>query len=205
MSTYPQPSSSPPPGGPMSFEEYERLEVVYPESKYEYLEGVVTLMAGGTYAHDKISRNTANAIEIHFLSGPCHVCGSDMKVLVGEKKRVYPDVTVSCDVADRRRDNTLVESPRILVEVLSPRTEPRDRGVKLKAYKACPTVQEILHINQFARFVEVYRRGEDGESWTKEEYGEDATEVELRSVDVTITMDEIYRGIDFSEPLQGDR
>jgi hypothetical protein len=41
------------------------------------------LMAGVSGAHDRLSRNMAHAIEINFLSGPCHVSGSDLKVLVG--------------------------------------------------------------------------------------------------------------------------
>src|SRR5690348_6884830 len=99
----------PPRGGEMTFEEYLELERTQPNAKYEYLNGVARLMAGGTSAHDEIALNTIFALRQNFLSGPCHVSSADRKVLIGIKpngreNRVYPDATVSCDVADRRRD-----------------------------------------------------------------------------------------------------
>jgi Uma2 family endonuclease len=192
-------------GGPMSVEAYLQLDQNTPDAKYEYLDGVARLMAGGSAEHDRISRNIANAIDEHFASGPCTVFGPEVQTLVGVKSNgrpdyYYPDVTVSCDVADRRRGNKLIQSPRIVVEVLSPSTEHIDRGRKLQTYKACPSVQEILLVSQFARHVEVYRRGEDDTTWTYTQYGPDGS-VELPSVDVYITMDEIYKRINFEEPL----
>lgn len=205
MTTNPQRSPLSP-GGAMSVEDYLRLDQSTRNAKYEYLDGVARLMAGGSVAHDKIARNVAHFTEECFLSGPCTVFGSDVQVLLslrknGKEHYVYPDVTVSCDVSDRRRDNKLIRSPRIVVEVLSPSTEPVDRGKKLKAYQACMSIQEIVLISQFARHVEVYRRSEEDEtSWSYVIYGPDET-VELSSVDAFLTMDEIYRGIDFDEEL----
>jgi Uma2 family endonuclease len=199
-------AQQPHPGGAMPVEEYLWLDRNSPDVKYEYLDGVARMMSGGSYEHDEIAYNMRNAINQYFQSGPCFVKGSDMQVLIGNKPDgrnhyVYPDVTVSCDVADRRRGNTLIRSPRIVVEVLSPSTEMIDRSLKLEAYKACPTIQEIVLINQYTHFVEVYRRDEDDTRWSHIAYsGPDAT-VELASVDVYLTMNEIYKGINFDEPL----
>ncbi|MBV9231393.1 MAG: Uma2 family endonuclease [Chloroflexi bacterium] len=193
-------------GGPMSVEEYLQLDRSTPNAKYEYLNGVARLMSGGSVGHDRIARNVAHFIEEQFLSGPCTVFGSDVQVLIGikpngQKHYVYPDTTVSCDVSDRRRDNLLIRSPRIVVEVLSPSTEKIDHGEKLEAYKSCPNIQEIVLINQFAQYVEIYRRnGEGGSTWSHVFYGPDST-IELFSVDVCLSMDEIYKGINFDEPL----
>jgi Uma2 family endonuclease len=193
------------PGGHMSVEAYLQLDQNTPDAKYEYLDGVARLMAGGSVEHDRITYNIRSALEENFLSGPCTVFGSDMQTLVstksdGQPDYYYPDVVVSCDVADRRRGNKLIQSPRIVVEVLSPSTEYIDRGRKLKTYQACPTVQEIVLVSQFARHVEVYRRGEDGTTWTYVQYGPDGG-IELTSVDVGIIMDGIYKNINFDEPL----
>jgi Uma2 family endonuclease len=190
----------------MSVEEYLQLDRNFHNGKYEYVDGVARLLAGGSGEHDQISRNTANAIEMHFQSGPCFVCGSDMQVLIGTKSNgkkhyVYPDATVSCDVADRRRGNMLIRSPRIVVEVLSPSTEKADRGSKLRAYKSCPTIQEIVLIDQFTQFVEVYRRSDDDTTWSYAAYDDPDAVVGLASVDITLNMRDIYKGIDFDEPL----
>lgn len=207
MATDPQRFEAPPRGGKMTFEEYLELERARPDARYEYLNGIARLMAGGSKAHEDITLNIIFELRQNFRTGPCHVSGTDLKVLIGVKpngreNRVFPDVTVSCDVADRRRDTTLVRSPRIVVEVLSPSTEATDRGEKLAAYKACPTIQEIVLVNQFAPHVEIHRRdSEDGATWSYAVYDPGST-VELRSVDVFLSMDEIYQGIDFNEPLR---
>jgi Uma2 family endonuclease len=90
-----------------------------------------------------------------------------------------------------------------VVEVLSPGTEATDRGRKLAAYKACPTIQEIMLINQFAPHVEVYRRSEDDTTWHYIVFEADSP-IELSSIDVHILPTEIYRGINFDEPLLED-
>ncbi len=194
--------TEPHPGGPMSVEDYLELDNNAIDAKYEYLDGIARLMSGGSGEHDQIARNTANAIEQHFLSGPCFVRGSDMRVLVSEANRtyVYPDVTISCDVADRRRGNKLIRSPRVVVEVLSPSTEKEDRTSKLLAYQAYPTIQEIVLISQFAPHVELYRRCKGDTEWGYTVYGPGST-VELTSVDVYLSMDEIYKRVNFDEPL----
>ena len=194
--------TEPHPGGPMSVANYLQLDDNAIDAKYEYLDGVARLMSGGSGEHDQIAFNVRAAIGDHFQSGPCFVRGSDMRVLVSEANRtyVYPDVTISCDVADRRRGNKLLRSPRVVVEVLSPSTEKDDRTIKLQAYQAYPTIQEILFISQFAPHVEVYRRCEDETAWEYTAYGPGST-VELTSVDVYLSMDEIYKRVDFDEPL----
>lgn len=206
MSTDPQRPQLPQSGMAMSIDDYSHLAQSATNAKYEYLNGRAWLLAGGSVGHDRIARNAAVAIDMHFASGPCTVFGSDVQVSIGVKSNgkegyVYPDGTVSCDVADRRRGNKLIRSPQVVIEVLSPSTESMDRGMKLDAYKACPSIQEIVLVSQFAQHLEVYRRNtEDASLWSYQIYGPGST-VELISIDVSIAMAEIYRGIDFDEPL----
>jgi Uma2 family endonuclease len=189
-------------GERMSVREYFALDYTFPDAKYEYQDGKVRLMSGRTKAHDDIAFNTRFALKQQFLSGPCSVQGSDMRVQVSETAYFFPDVTITCDVADRRRDSKMIRSPRVVVEVLSPSTEKKDRNDKLRAYQACPTIQEIVLIDQFAPHVEIFRRREeDGSEWDHVFY-EEGQEVELASVDVRIPIEEIYSGIDFDEPLE---
>ena len=194
-------------GQPMTEQEYLELARRAINARYEYLDGIARLMSGGSAEHARIARNIANAVEAHFLTGPCTVFTSDVQVLIGVKSKgknnyVYPDVTISCDIADRRRGVKLIQSPCIVVEVLSPSTEAIDRSKKLRVYKASPTIQEIVLVSQFAQYVEIYRRVEENsDTWTHAFYGSDDNEIELRSVDIYVPMDEIYKGIDFNEPL----
>lgn len=128
----------PPAGGPMTWQAFLNLENRYPHARYEYLNGVARLMAGGRAAHDRIACNMRVAIDSNFAAGPWSTFGENMKVLVGTKPdgsedRLIPEVTVSCDVDDRRPNNKLVRSPRVVVEVMSPGSEADDRGPKLAA------------------------------------------------------------------------
>jgi Uma2 family endonuclease len=189
-------------GERMTVREYFALDYAFPNAKYEYQDGRVRLMSGGTKAHDDIAFNMRFALKQQFLSGPCSVQGSDMRVQVSETAYFFPDVTITCDVADRRRDNKIIRSPRIVVEVLSPSTEKKDRNEKLRAYQACPTIQEIVLIDQFAPHVEVFRRREEDDSAWDHVFYEEGQEVVLASVDVRIPIEEIYSGIDFDEPLE---
>jgi len=188
----------------MTVEEYFQLDITTPMLKYEYQDGKVRLMAGGSIEHDAIAFNMRTALNERFSSGPCFVYGSDMRVQVSETEGTYfyPDVTISCDVTDRRRGNKLIRSPRVVIEVLSPSTEKDDRTSKLLAYQAYPTIQEVVLISQFAPHVEVYRRPKEGTKWAYTVYGPGLEEeVVLEIVDVVVPLTEIYEGINFDEPL----
>src|SRR5439155_11755119 len=150
-------------GGAMSEAEFHELERLSPDSKYEYLNGMAYFMSGGSVAHDRITRNVGYALDSQLRTGPRRAFGVDLQVLLSTKKDskkhyAYPDATVSCDTADRRPENMLIESPRVVIEVLSPSTEARDRGVKFKAYQGSPTIQEIVLMSQFAPYVEIWQR-----------------------------------------------
>lgn len=200
-------------GKAMSEEEYHDLERLSPDRKYEYINGTAYMMSGGSVAHDLLIDNIRSALRRQLRSGLCRVFGVDVQVLVGKKQNgkphyVYPDATVSCNAADSRLDNTLVESPRVVVEVLSPSTETRDRGIKFRAYQNCPTVQEIVLVNQYFPSVEVWRRSKEHpdnlKAWYYRHYGPEDT-VELTSLDLQLAMTDIYQDLHFDEGEEEDQ
>ncbi len=188
--------------GAMSEEEYHELENLSHDRKYEYIDGVAYMMSGGTIEHDRIRRNIDSVLDRNLLSGPCTPFGVDVQVQLGIKKNgkkhyVYPDATISCTERDRRRGNTLVESPKVVIEVLSPGTEARDRGVKFRAYQQCLTVQEIVLVDQYAPYLQVWQRDEqDPTSWHYRHYGPGETVV-FASIPLRFEIEELYRGLTF--------
>jgi Uma2 family endonuclease len=185
----------------MSVEEYFQLDYTIPDTKYEYQDGQTRLMSGGTIEHDEIAFNTRTALKQQLRTGPCFVKGSDVRVQVSKSIYYFLDVTVSCDIADRQRGNTLIRSPRIVVEVLSSSTEKFDRIDKLKRYQSCDTIQEIVLISQFAPHVEVIRpREKENGTWSRTTY-ESGEEIVLESIDVHIPIEEIYQNINFEDAL----
>lgn len=55
-----------------------------------------------------------------------------------------------------------IRYPSLVVEVLSPATEARDRGEKSLQYRSCPSIQEILLINAQFPIIELFRREKHG-------------------------------------------
>lgn len=199
MSTTPH-RNEPRTGEHMTVDEYFALDELGLEQRYEFEDGMIRMMSGGSVAHDDITFNVRVALKTQLSSGPCSASGPNLRTQVTpSRKYYYPDAVVSCDVADRHPRNKLIRSPRVVVEVLSPGTEAADRGKKIKAYQSCDTIQEYVLVSQFAMHVEVYSRRDDG-AWHPQPrvYGAGDTIV-LESIDVHIPIAEFYDGVNFEE------
>ena len=177
----------------MSVEEYFALEEDNPDTRYEYLDGYVYMMSGGSANHATISGNIYVLLRNLLRGGPCRAYNSDMKVRVSEKRYLHPDVTVSCDSRDRGTTD-LIRSPRVVIEVLSPGTEARDRGRKLQSYLACPSIEEYLLVDFRSMRIEIYRKEQKGWLYDAFESGE---EVEIDSLGVRFPVAEAYEDVVF--------
>ncbi|WP_414618917.1 Uma2 family endonuclease [Calothrix sp. CCY 0018] len=100
--------------------------------KYEYIDGEVFAMTGGTLAHNDVALNLASALKNHVRGKGCKVQMADAKLGVSENGPYhYPDVMVSCNEKDKRATKVIYH-PCLIVEVLSPSTEGIDRGKKFQ-------------------------------------------------------------------------
>ncbi len=179
----------------MSVEEYLELEENHPDTRYEYLDGYVYMMSGGSANHATISGNIFAILRSLLRGGPCRAYNSDMKVRVSEDRYLHPDVTVSCDPRDRGTAD-LIQSPRLVVEVLSPSTEARDRGRKLQCYLACPSVEEYLLVDARSMRIERYRK--EQKKWIYDAF-EAKDEVEITTLGVHFPVADAYEGVIFEK------
>jgi Uma2 family endonuclease len=166
------------------------------EIRHEYIDGQVFAMAGGSKKHNLIAGNTYSRLRVHLRGSGCDVFMSDMKVKVKSLQQLrtifyYPDVLVTCNLQDQ--DQFIVNSPCLIIEVLSPSTEMTDRREKLLNYQAIPSLQEYVLISQDELKVEVYRQDLQGQ-WTKEVLGKE-DDLRLNSVDLTLIMADIYEDV----------
>jgi Uma2 family endonuclease len=145
-------------------------------------------MSGGTLDHSRIALNLGPLLDTALRSTPCLVYNSDVWARVAEKKFLLPDLVVTCDPGDQGR-KTYVEAPKLIVEVLSDSTEKRDRGRKFEHYRACPTIEEYVLVNQRRRLIEVYHR--EGRFWTYRTYAADE-ECVLESIGVRFPVAAAY-------------
>src|SRR5436305_2321300 len=174
----------------MSPEEYLTLVEQDPEHAYEYLDGRVYMMTGGSPDHSIIGSNLNGLLQAFLRGRRCIVYNSDVYVQLSEHYRVCPDVTVSCDPRDRGAQE-VIRYPFLVAEVLSPTTEARDRGQKSLQYRSCPTIQEYLLISADVAIIEVFRRQKNG-FWALYTLGQDDI-VELPNLGIHFSVAEVYQ------------
>jgi len=155
------------------------------EIKHELINGGVFAMAGASKNHERLAGNIYGEFRNHLKGTPCDIFSSDMKVKIGSNF-FYPDVMVVCD--DSSDNEYYIESPVIIVEVLSKSTRRVDETTKLMSYINMPSVQEYVLIEQDFVDLQVLRRSE---SWLPRHYflGD---EVIFESINLTLSVEEIY-------------
>lgn len=193
----------------MTSQEYLEWEEKQP-LKYEYIDGQVYAMTGGTLAHNSISLNLASALKNHLRGKGCKVFIADAKVGVSQDGPFhYPDVMVTCD----RRDLTyrqIVYHPCLIIEVLSPTTEGFDRGRKFRNYRCFKTLKEYVLIDAERMNIECYRLNEKGKweltAYSPEEAIQNNTdlEIELTSINFQYPISLIYEDVVFPEEADNE-
>jgi Uma2 family endonuclease len=174
----------------MSVEDYLILNRNSKDTRYEYLDGELRMLAGGSPDHSIIIANLTATIKGPLKGSQCRVYNSDVQLKLSEKRYVFPDITISCDERDRNQKET-IRYPRVVVEVLSPTTEATDRGKKAAYYRACPTLQEYVMVDSEEIFVEVHRREE--ERWTINTF-EPGDTITLESFGIQFPIEDAYEG-----------
>lgn len=173
----------------MTFEQYLLL-VNNSDRRYEYFDGDVRLLPGGTSNHAAIALNCGIALDQALGDDVvCRPYVSDKLVRVTPTKVVIPDVVVSCDTADHG-EAQIIDSPMLVVEVLSRSTEMTDRFVKLALYLAKESIQDILLMSQVIQRVELFSRSTTG--WIYSQYGA-GQRIFLASLDIEIEVRQLYR------------
>jgi len=180
----------------VTVEEYIRLANESPDVRYDYIDGQVIRCAGGSPQHAEIAANIISILKQNLRGSSCHVFTSDVKIRLSASRYVHPDVAVSCDERDWV-DPEAIHYPNLVIEVLSPSTEARDRGQKFAHYRACPTIREYVLINFAYQAIEVCRREKDP-FWTFQTFTP-GTDVELTSLGIRFPVVDVYEGIFFPE------
>ncbi len=89
----------------------------------------------------------------------------------------------------------MLVNPILIVEVLHRSTEIYDKGEKFRAYKSIESFREYLLVEQNKKFVTLYTKHNE-KFWFQSEYFE-SENLKLESLDIELSVDEIYQGIVF--------
>jgi Uma2 family endonuclease len=171
---------------PWTVDDFLAWESQQPE-RYEFIDGMVFMMVGGSAAHTIIKGNVFGALSSRLRGGRCRALTEGLKVVTPENVH-YPDVTVTCTPIQPTDDQ--IHEPVVIVEVLSRSTGDRDRGAKWVGYRALQSLQHYVLIAQDRRRVEVYTRSDEG--WTLRLFEPPARRVPLPAMKVELELDQIY-------------
>ena len=158
--------------------------------KHEFDNGYIVAMVGASRPHNLITGGLFAAIKTKLKGSDCRVYMSDMKLHIQTPEYdrfYYPDIMVACDpnpVSEFYEDK-----PILVVEVLSPSTETRDKLEKLAAYGAIVPLKEYIIIAQDR--VEVNRYSMENRKALLTQYGDGDT-LEMESINMSIPVKDLY-------------
>lgn len=181
-----------------TIEEYFALERTS-ERRFEYRDGEIICMSGGSRQHGEIASNLIFGLRRRLAGSGCRVYGSDIAVVVPSAPPYrYPDVSVACGEPVFRDINGLdaLTNPLVLVEVLSPTSEAYDRGTKFEWYKSVSTFGEYLLIAQDRPHV-TQRIKQPDDSWLERSINDLDHVLQLNSIKCELPLSEVYEGVKF--------
>ncbi|MEG4168592.1 MULTISPECIES: Uma2 family endonuclease [unclassified Microcoleus] len=178
-------------------DEYRELEETA-EFRNEYRNGEIVQMTGGSINHSQIIGNIYAFLKSALRGKNARPFMSDLRLWIPRYRRgTYPDVMVvegELVCTEGRKDEIL--NPVLIVEVLSKSTKDFDREDKFRFYRSIPEFREYVLVNQSEFLVAQYIKTESNE-WLFREYEGESAIVSFASVEVQMSMLDIYELVVF--------
>ena len=184
----------------ISIEEYLALETAN-DTKYEYHNGQVYALAGGSINHALICGNVYTELRrgLKEKDSNCRTFNSELRLYIQSKNSfVYPGAMVVCgayELAENEKNS--ITNPTLIVEVLSKSTAGYDRGDKFNFYRQIPTLQEYVLIEQEKPGVDVYYKKEGTDLWSIKSYDDLNEKISFQSLDVSVKLSDLYEDVKF--------
>jgi Uma2 family endonuclease len=160
------------------------------ELRYEFDGLRPVAMAGGTAAHSAIQTNLIVALGTRLRGTSCRPHGSELKIEVAGHIR-YPEAFVVCTPIPPRAK--VVANPVVVFEVLSDGSANDDLVVKNAEYRATPSIQRYVILQQTHAAAIVFAR--KGEDWVTELLAGNEAVLRLPEIGIEIPLADIYADI----------
>ncbi len=177
--------------------EYLELEVKN-EVKYEFHNGEIYAMSGGTLNHAIISGNIFTSVKsgLKNKGSKCNTFNSDARVHIPELNvYVYPDTSVVCGDIEQSEKGHAICNPILIVEAPSITTDNYARNDKFHKYQNIPSLQEYILIQQENKIIDIYYRQPKSDLWRITRFEGENTTVPFESIDLEIEMSNVYDGV----------
>lgn len=168
------------------------------ELRYEFDGFDVRAMVGVTRAHAVIQANLIGALRDRLRGKACRPFGSELKIEVAGSIR-YPDAFVVCTPGDPR--STVVTDPVVIFEILSESTARIDHVDKNAEYRATPSVQRYVMLEQDSQAATVFAR--EGERWVGSLLTGDVV-LAMPEIGIEVPLAELSEGLDLSQPSSAE-
>ena len=182
----------------MTMEEYIEFDKNN-EGRWEYFDGEVIDMAGGTLNRNQIASNISRILGNKLEDNGCRALPGDMRLKVPKALPYrYPDVVVVCGepIIETIQGQEMLVNPLLIIEVLSPSTAVYDYSTKFTAYQLIDSFQEYLLVAQDRPRITQYVRQPNGQ-WLRSDLEGAESALILASVDCKLTFSEIYSLVKF--------
>ncbi|MEO1261307.1 MAG: Uma2 family endonuclease [Bacteroidota bacterium] len=204
-------SKSQPPSNPLAVIKPQRKPRLYTlgeflrkearsKYKHQYINGKIEKMPGARGPHNIIASNINYLLQVAIekLEEEYIVFSSDQLIYMPKLNfGYYADTLAVCEKPVYWNDNNvLLTNPLLIVEILSKSTQKRDRTSKFEDYKTLDSFKEYVLVRQDICSVETRFR-EEPDLWREKTVNDRKDEVRLRSLGCSISMEGIYKNIDF--------
>jgi Uma2 family endonuclease len=175
--------------------EYLELESQV-QVRHEYIDGEIIEMAGGTTNHNEIITNMCLILKPLLRKQKGKVYTENVRLWIAQREMfTYPDVMAIANNPEYHGDNkTTVTNPIIIIEVLSNSTRDYDLGRKFEYYRSLDSLQEYILIDPEKPLVMTYCR-HNTQQWSLTILENIDDKLELNSIPIEITLQDIYDGI----------
>jgi Uma2 family endonuclease len=151
-------------------------------------------MTGGTVAHDQIIFDLRTALAARLAGTACRALGPNVKIIADGRVR-YPDAIVVCGPVSATA--TVVENPRVVFEVISEGSSQTDLIDKNRDYRATPSIQRYVVLQQTRQAAIVFVRRDEG--WLSEiAVGADAI-LDMPEIGIAVPLRAIYANAQLAE------
>jgi Uma2 family endonuclease len=169
------------------------------EFRSEYRDGEIVPMTGGSINHNQIAGNVYALLKFALRGKSLKPYIGDLRLWIPSYRQyTYPDVFViqGQPIFQNQRTDVIL-NPCLIIEILSKSTKDHDRTDKFRYYRSISEFREYVLIDQYEVAMEHYTKT-DKDTWLFRTYESDAEKILLASINIEMTVAEIYEGVEFN-------
>lgn len=165
------------------------------EAPFEFDGFEAVPMTGGNRNHSRLCSNLVYAPRRRLEGSDCEVLPEAGVATEGDAVR-YPDVLITRTKGPAT--DRLMPGVAVVFEVVSPTSGRIDRNIKPREYRTVPSILRYAILDNLGPNVTVYWRSGAGKDWTADPL-KAGDVLQIPEVGIEVPVDELYRGVEFSE------